>query len=400
MGRGHRRSGRRPAGHQPADATGPLLDALAADFRKNGYDLKKLIRTIATRHVYGLSLAAERPQRGRHCATTRGTTASGCGPRCCSTRSATSPACRRRSRRCRRARGRWSSGRPASQSLFLDSFGRPDPNQDPPCERTTDTTVVQALHLMNSPEPAPQGDERRRPLRDAGGEQEVAGGDRRRAVPAGVLPLPDRRLNAPTAVKLFAEAGRDSPQRDRRPAVGADEHAGVRVQGLRVVSRERGRLGRVQCRHAAETAAIPRWSPIRDEDGRSLVRHSHATHTNCAGVTRRDCLQLGLGALLGGGLAARAAASRLGGGRRQPACQGQELHPDLDGRRADALRDVRPQAGRPGGDPRRVQAHPDRSARRPLLRAHDAAGAASPTSSRSSARSATTRATTAPATTT
>jgi hypothetical protein len=38
-----------------------------------------------------------------------------------------------------------------SQSDFLDSFGRPDPNQDPPCERTTDTTVVQALHLMNSP---------------------------------------------------------------------------------------------------------------------------------------------------------------------------------------------------------------------------------------------------------
>ncbi|MFO0935462.1 MAG: DUF1553 domain-containing protein, partial [Gemmataceae bacterium] len=36
-------------------------------------------------------------------------------------------------------------------SKFLDSFGRPDPNQDPPCERTTETTVVQALHLMNAP---------------------------------------------------------------------------------------------------------------------------------------------------------------------------------------------------------------------------------------------------------
>jgi hypothetical protein len=36
-------------------------------------------------------------------------------------------------------------------SLFLDAFGRPDPNQDPPCERTPDTTVVQALHLMNAP---------------------------------------------------------------------------------------------------------------------------------------------------------------------------------------------------------------------------------------------------------
>ena len=37
-----------------------------------------------------------------------------------------------------------------SGSLFLDTFGRPDPNQDPPCERTSDTSVVQALHLMNS----------------------------------------------------------------------------------------------------------------------------------------------------------------------------------------------------------------------------------------------------------
>ena len=35
-------------------------------------------------------------------------------------------------------------------SLFLDAFGRPDPNQNPPCERMPDTTIVQALHLMNS----------------------------------------------------------------------------------------------------------------------------------------------------------------------------------------------------------------------------------------------------------
>jgi hypothetical protein len=37
-----------------------------------------------------------------------------------------------------------------SDSLFLDTFGRPDPNQDPPCERTSESTVVQSLHLMNS----------------------------------------------------------------------------------------------------------------------------------------------------------------------------------------------------------------------------------------------------------
>jgi hypothetical protein len=35
-------------------------------------------------------------------------------------------------------------------SLFLDAFGRPDPNQDPPCERVDVSTVVQVLHLSNS----------------------------------------------------------------------------------------------------------------------------------------------------------------------------------------------------------------------------------------------------------
>jgi hypothetical protein len=47
-----------------------------------------------------------------------------------------------------RAAAVWTHRTP---SLFLDTFGRPDPNQDPPCERTPDTTVVQALHLMNAP---------------------------------------------------------------------------------------------------------------------------------------------------------------------------------------------------------------------------------------------------------
>jgi hypothetical protein len=38
-----------------------------------------------------------------------------------------------------------------ASSFFLDAFGRPDPNQDPPCERTTESTAPQILHLMNSP---------------------------------------------------------------------------------------------------------------------------------------------------------------------------------------------------------------------------------------------------------
>ncbi len=37
-------------------------------------------------------------------------------------------------------------------SELLDAFGRPDPNQDPPCERMPDSTMGQALHLMNAPQ--------------------------------------------------------------------------------------------------------------------------------------------------------------------------------------------------------------------------------------------------------
>jgi hypothetical protein len=131
-------------------SNGPLLDALAADFRQSGYDLKKLLRTIMSSSVYGLS---SRPKNGN--------AADG----------------RNYSRHYRqrlraevlldavsdvtgvpdqfdamppgsRAVELWTV---RSKSLFLDSFGRPDPNQDPPCERLSETTVVQALHLMNAP---------------------------------------------------------------------------------------------------------------------------------------------------------------------------------------------------------------------------------------------------------
>lgn len=131
-------------------SNGPLLDALAKDFREQGYDLKKLLRRIMTSHVYGLSSrpternAADTRNYSRHyrqrlraevlldavCDVTG-------VPETFSAMPAGS-----------RATQLWTF---RSQSVFLDSFGRPDPNQDPPCERTSETTVVQALHLMNSP---------------------------------------------------------------------------------------------------------------------------------------------------------------------------------------------------------------------------------------------------------
>ncbi|HET6572848.1 MAG TPA: DUF1549 and DUF1553 domain-containing protein [Fimbriiglobus sp.] len=131
-------------------SNGPLLDALAADFRKNGCDLKKLIHTICTSHVYGLSSlpndrnAGDGRNYSRHYRQRLRAEVlldALCDVTGVKEDFAAMPAGSR-------AMELWTV---RSQSVFLDSFGRPDPNQDPPCERTTDTTVVQALHLMNAP---------------------------------------------------------------------------------------------------------------------------------------------------------------------------------------------------------------------------------------------------------
>ena len=131
-------------------SNGPLLESLADEFRRQGYDLKKLLRTIMSSYVYALS---SQPN-DRNLSDTRNYS--------------------RHFRQRLRAEvlldavcditgvpdtfDAMPSGSRAielwthrTESLFLDSFGRPDPNQDPPCERASDTTVVQALHLMNSP---------------------------------------------------------------------------------------------------------------------------------------------------------------------------------------------------------------------------------------------------------
>jgi hypothetical protein len=128
----------------------PLLDFLANDFRQHGYDIKHLIRTIMTSHVFGLSSVPNE--------------------RNVSDLKNFSRYYRRRMRAevlldavndvlgveeefaamppGSRATEVWTY---RATSLFLDTFGRPDPNQDPPCERTSDSSTPQILHLMNSP---------------------------------------------------------------------------------------------------------------------------------------------------------------------------------------------------------------------------------------------------------
>jgi len=126
-----------------------LLAALAVDFQKADFDIKALVRRITASYVYALSSLPgprnvqdthhySRHYRQRLRAEVMLDAISGITgvPESFSGMPPGS-----------RAKELWTT---RIGSLFLDAFGRPDPNQDPPCERTPDTTVVQSLHLMNS----------------------------------------------------------------------------------------------------------------------------------------------------------------------------------------------------------------------------------------------------------
>lgn len=135
------------ATNPPSNA--PLLTALGADFRDHRYDVRHLIRRIATSYVYGLGSlpneknVADHRNFSRHYRTRLRaevlldsvSTATGVREDFEAMPMGS------------RAKELWTA---RIDSLFLDAFGRQDPNQDPPCERTLDTTIVQSLHLMNS----------------------------------------------------------------------------------------------------------------------------------------------------------------------------------------------------------------------------------------------------------
>jgi len=126
-----------------------LLDALAKDFVAHGYDLKHLIGTIMRSRVYQESSVPNsynardtrnfsRFYRRRPMAevaldamsdvTGTPENLQGLAPGS-------------------RATQVWNN---RLESEFLDAFGRPNASADPPCERERESSVVQALHLMNS----------------------------------------------------------------------------------------------------------------------------------------------------------------------------------------------------------------------------------------------------------
>ena len=132
-------------------SNGPLLAALAKDFQDHDFDLKHLIRTICNSRTYALSSipnetnVGDRINYSRHyrhrlrAEVLLDAVADVTGmPNSFPAMPADS-----------RGNQVWTN---RVGSLFLDTFGRPNENQDPPCERTTESTVTQTLHLMNAPD--------------------------------------------------------------------------------------------------------------------------------------------------------------------------------------------------------------------------------------------------------
>jgi len=129
---------------------GPLLAALAQHFRDHDFDQKELLRVICNSYVYSLSSipndrnTADTLNYSRHYRTRlRAETLLDAIDDVTGTPTVYS-AMPKQSRSVQI----WTN---RVASISLDTFGRPDANQDPPCERTGEATVAQTLHLMNAP---------------------------------------------------------------------------------------------------------------------------------------------------------------------------------------------------------------------------------------------------------
>lgn len=127
-----------------------LLNALAAEFVRNKFDIKQLIRTITSSRVYSLSSLPNRwnvrDTDNFSRAYRKRLSAEVLLDAVCDvtetrlTFEGTPPGTR--------AMQLWNNRLP---STFLDVFGRPERKTVCECERTIDTSLAQVLHLMNAP---------------------------------------------------------------------------------------------------------------------------------------------------------------------------------------------------------------------------------------------------------
>ncbi|MFT7640440.1 MAG: hypothetical protein ACI9G1_002183, partial [Pirellulaceae bacterium] len=128
-----------------------LLEALGKHFQEQNYDIKALIRVIAQSNIYALSSlptetnVTDRQLFSRHYRVRL--TAEVLHDAIVDITGVPTSFSAMPDKS--RANQIWTH---RVDSIFLDTFGRPDPNQDPPCERLEQSTVTQALHLMNSRE--------------------------------------------------------------------------------------------------------------------------------------------------------------------------------------------------------------------------------------------------------
>ena len=169
-----------------------LLDALAEDFAKNGYDRKRVIRTILNSRTYQLSSRKNEFNANdvKYFSHANDAAAVGRaiarrdlpGDRACSEKFAGLPAGTRATQ----------LPSPDVDSDFLKVFGQPARETACQCERSTDSNLSQALQMINGPlVHAKVRDEKNR-LRMLAAAGKTERGDHRRAVPGGPVPQAER----------------------------------------------------------------------------------------------------------------------------------------------------------------------------------------------------------------
>ncbi len=135
------------ATNPPSNA--PLLSALASHFREVGFDPKKLLHTIFMSQVYALSSqpnetnASDARNFSRHYRRRLKAEVLSDAISDITLQSEDFDGMPKGTR----ATQLWTF---RTNSELLDAFARPDPNQDPPCERAVGTSMTQTLHLMNA----------------------------------------------------------------------------------------------------------------------------------------------------------------------------------------------------------------------------------------------------------